>query len=459
MLSEWRMQMKRTIRLIVSSVTLLVAFPLILPSLEARESSSAEKPKVLIVGTDHAPTCFLSGPGYTNAHLRVVLKNFRPTMIGIESNPIWMSRGIINRVTYEAQVAIDWAAKDQIPVYGLDWAKLEDLAEMNRKGLKGAREADPLPRSITQLRDEAQQVAASLKPFRADFAKHPEDFFLWLNTVGAEERGTQRAELLRKSTGPGTDYLRALEYRNTRIVEQIVTLVRRYPGARLAVLMGFGHKWPLEQKLALVADLELVPWSTISGISTDEVEAAWTPKDSLGTLRESLDSVLYYFNPEGVDMGLVREHLLRLGRAGIDSEEVRYFRARALVLEKKYREAEVLLRALESSKSGETFSYRLTNGWWEFPISFMARLELAKIEDLKRNREKALAGYRVVMSDLEKMTPPIPPDESFRDLEAWITDGHFTFYRLWTCQSARRVLQSLMKEPFGNAYSGKIAPQ
>jgi hypothetical protein len=148
----------------------------------------------------------------------------------------------------------------------------------------------------------------------------------------------------------------------------------------------------------------------------------------------------------------VREHVTRLERAGIDSEEVRYFRARLLVLQKKYGEAEALLRPLGSSESREGFSYRLTNGWWEFPVAFMARLELAKIEDLKRNREQALAGYRAALSDLEKITPAIPPDESFRDLEAWITDGHFAFYRVWTCQAARRALQSLMKEPFGQVH-------
>jgi hypothetical protein len=111
--------MKRAVGLILSSF-LLAGFPLLLRGEEARESTSAAEPQVLIIGTNHAPTCFLSAPGYTNAHLRVVLNNFKPTMIGIESNPAWMARGIVNRVTYEAQVAIDWAAKDQIPVYGLD---------------------------------------------------------------------------------------------------------------------------------------------------------------------------------------------------------------------------------------------------------------------------------------------------------------------------------------------------
>jgi hypothetical protein len=162
---------------------------------------------VLIIGTDHAPTCFWSAPGYTNAHLRAVLNRFQPTMIGIESNPVWMARGIVNRVTYEAQVAMDWAAKDQVPVYGVDWAKLEDLAEMNRLGLKRAREADSQPPSMAQLREEARQVAASLTPFRAELARHPDDFFIWLNTQGAEQRGRQALERLNKSTGPEAKYL------------------------------------------------------------------------------------------------------------------------------------------------------------------------------------------------------------------------------------------------------------
>lgn len=420
---------------------------------QPRDATRATRPKVLIIGTDHAPTCFWAAPGYTNAHLRAVLDRFKPTMIGIESNPAWMARGIVNRVTYEAQVAMDWAAKDQVPVYGVDWAKFEGLAEANRLGLKRARDADPQPQSVTQLRDEARQVASYLAPFRAEYARHPDDLFLWLNTQGAEQRGRQDVERLGKSTGPEAQYLQDLEYRNTRIVEHVLALVRRYPGAKLAVVMGFAHKWPLEQKLAAVTDVELVPWSSLPPIRADELVAAWAPKDSLSTLRESLDGVLFYFNPEAVDMALVSTHLGRLEGAAIDTAEVRYFRARALVLQKKFADAEALLRPLGTSTGGEGFSYRLTNGWWEFPVAFMARVELAKIADLQGQRELALAGYRAALADLERLTPATPPDESFRDLEAWVTDGHVAFYRAWTCQAARRALQSLIQEPFGTVYS------
>ena len=451
-LEERRTEMTRVAALGLSWV-LLAGFPTVVRTDQPRETASPARPKVLIIGTDYAPTCFWSAPGYTNAHLRAVLTTFKPTMLGIESNPAWMARGIVNRVTYEAEVAMDWAAKDHVPVYGVDWAKLEDLAEMNRLGLKRVRETDPRPQSVTQLREEARQVAASLKPFWAELAKHPNDLFLWLNTQGAEQRGRQDVERLSKSTGPEAKYLQDLEYRNTRIVEQILALVRRYPGAKLAVVMGFGHKWPLEQKLAAVTDVELVPWSALPSIGEDELVTAWTPKDSLGTLRESLDGTLFYFNPEGVDMALVSTHLGRLAGAAIDSEEVRYFRARTLVLQKKFGEAGALLRQLGASNTGEGFSYRLTNGWWEFPVAFMARVELAKIADLQGKRELALAGYRAALSDLDKTTPVTPPDESFRDLEAWVTDGHFAFYRAWTCQAARRALQALLQEPFGSVYS------
>lgn len=418
------------------------------------KAAAAARPQVLIIGTDHAPTCFWSAPGYTNAHLRAVLNAFKPTMIGIESSPAWMARGIVNRVTYEAQVAIDWAAKDHVPVYGVDWAKLEDLAEMNRRGLRRVREADPPPPTVAELRDEARQVAASLKPFWAELAKHPNDLFRWLNTQGAEQRGKQDAERLRGSTGPEAKYLQDFDYRNTRIVEQILALARRYPGAKLAVVMGFAHKWPLEQKLAAAGDVELVTWSTLPAIGDDDLATAWAPKDSLGTLRESLDGTLFYFNPQAVDMALVSTHLARLEGAAIDTEEVRYFRARLLVLQKEFGDAEAMLRPLGASTSGERFSYRLTNGWWEFPVAFMARVELAKIADLQGKREVALAGYRAALGDLEKLTPEIPPDDAFRDLEAWITDGHFAFYRAWTCQAAQRALQAMIQEPFASVYSG-----
>ncbi len=85
--------MRHTMGLIPS--LFMLAGCLLLPRFgEARESPSQARAKVLTIGTDHAPTCFLSAPGYTNGHLRVVLNNFKPTMIDIESNPVWMARGI-----------------------------------------------------------------------------------------------------------------------------------------------------------------------------------------------------------------------------------------------------------------------------------------------------------------------------------------------------------------------------
>lgn len=418
------------------------------------EPRALSRASVLIIGTTHAPECFLAAPGYSNAHLRAMLNRFRPTMIGVESNPVWMARGILNRVTYEAQVAVNWAARDHVPAYGLDWAPLESLADANRAGLKRARDADPPPQSMEQRRGQAAQTRGALKEFYSTYAQHPGDLFRWLNMEGAEARGRADEELRLKGSPAQIARLQDLAYRNGRIAEQILALVRRYPGARLAVVMGLGHKWSLEQALSKAADVDLVRWQSLPAITPADAVAAWEPLDSLGTLREAMDGVLFYFDPEAVDLTLVREHLERLARAGVDTEEVRYFRARALGLEKRYDEAEALLGAVGQFRSGETFSYRLTNGWWEFPVAFMARVELAKIQDLRGNRTAALAGYRAALIDLERMTPPVPADDSFRDLEAWITDGHIAFYKVWTCQVARQTLQALIQEPFSHVFAG-----
>jgi hypothetical protein len=442
--------MHRTVRLCLPAF-LIVGVSVAREPGTASEPSGVTKSEVLIIGTDHAPTCFFTAPGYTNSHIRVALQKFQPTMIGVESNPLWFSRGILNRVTYESQVGVSWAVKHNIPVYGVDWQKLEDLAESSRRGLKLARQPAPQPRTLKQLRQEAIQIAKYAGLSRTSIVEHPSDLFRWLNTEGAEQLHSAEAPRA-KGTEAGIRMLQALEYRDARIAEHILTLLRRYPGGKLAVLVGAGHKWPLEQILSRQPDIKVVSWASLPISTQEEIAAAWEPLDSLGTLRESLDSILYYFNPEGVDLSRVRDHLGRLAQAGIDNEEVQYFRARYLVLMKKYDEAEELLRALARSNTGKGFSYRLTNGWWEFAVSFMAQIELAKIQDLKGHRQQALAGYREALSNLEKIAPPIPPDESFRDIEAWTTDAGFAFSRVWSYQCARQALQTLIQEPFSSLY-------
>jgi len=81
--------------------------------------------------------------------------------------------------------------------------------------------------------------------------------------------------------------------------------------------------------------------------------------------------------------------------------------------------------------------------WWLLFAGFLTGVRSEQPRDTTR----------AALADLERTTPVTPPDESFRDLEAWVTDGHFAFYRAWTCQAARRALQALIQEPFGTVYS------
>lgn len=132
----------------------------------------------------------------------------------------------------------------------------------------------------------------------------------------------------------------------------------------------------------------------------------------------------------------------------METDETRYFEARWLAIQGRYHEAEGLLRPILVADHSATFSYQLTNGWWEVPVSLMARIELGKVYDLQGKRDEALAEYQEALKLLDQSAPPIPEDEAFKSIDEWITDAWLAFFKIFSYQSAREILQTLIREPF-----------
>lgn len=443
-----------------SSRTLLLRLVLVPLALLFPVPSQAQQPRseVLVIGSLHAPPAFFLEPGYTPAHVRAALEKYQPTIVGVESNPLWFSHGMFADVTYEAQyTAVPWAVERGIPVYGIDWQNIEALGQWAKRGLEIHRAWRPdSAGTLASFRERAQRLAgwidAILDSVEGDPQKlHRDEIFAWYNSVtfarttwawwdsegrtdpAGAERGHRRFQIL--------------DTRDAHIVDQVLAVLRRYPGSRMAIIIGKSHKPNLDRRLASHDEVRVVQLQDVASVTAGDAEAAWRPIDAIAGLRESLDHPnAYYLNPDAVDRERVARLLARLEAAGIDSDELRYLRARYLVLEKRYDEARSLLEPLTSA-TDVSFSYRLSVDWG-LSVGQMARLALGQLHDLRGDRERALTLYQSLLTELELTAPSIPADEVFTDAAEWATHGRAAFWRIFSNHAARDVLHMLLREPY-----------
>lgn len=413
--------------------------------------------EVLVIGSLHAPGAFLYGPAYTPAHIRVALTKFRPTMVGVESNPLWFSHNIFDDSTYEAQfTAVPWAVEHNIPVHGVDWVNVEQLANFAQKGMVQAKERNKQePRTLSQRHKEARELAAMYVPHLEKEPGYPpapyrDALFHWYNSRGYSDavRGWWESE---GRTGPmvaeaGHRIWENVNSRDDHTVQQVLVLLRRYPGSRLAVVIGNGHKPDLDMKLGRYPDIRVGQLEDLPPITSAELEKAWLPLDALAGLRESLDGVLYYFNPEGFDRARVANLLNKLREKGIQTNETRYYEARWHALEGRFPQAQKLLLEVITGHK-EKFAYRLTVDW-NLTVQQMARIELGKVFDLQGQRAAAVAEYQGLLGEIEASPPPPPDDAAYQHVGDWATDGYKAFWTVFSYQAAREVLQMLIREPY-----------
>lgn len=422
------------------------------------------KPQVLIIGSMHAPHAFFVEPGYTPAHIWATLDKFRPTMVGVESNPLWFSHGIFSGNTYEAQyTAVPWAVEHGVPVFGIDWQDVEGLASLARRGLEQRRAWSPdSARTLPVRHEQARRLAARIEGNYATVEGDPgnvhlQDRFLWYNSAGYAEttREWWDSEGRRGQPGVGRPVgdrgytlFQRIDTRDNHIVEHILTLARRYPGSRVAVILGYGHKADLDRKLARYDDIRLVQLADLGPLTSADVAAAWRPLDAFAALGESLDGFLYFYNPQGVNRDRVARLIQRLKTAGIDNAELRYFEARYYLIENRYDEAERLLRA-GASGDNSAFSYRPTGEVdWGLSIAQMARLALGQLHDLRGERARALQLYQMLLDELERSAPAVAPEGAFTDPGAMATDGHKAFMAVFGNHAIRELLHLLLREPW-----------
>lgn len=429
----------------------------------AQAGAAARVPRgdVFVIGTVHAPRGLLLDSAYSAAHVRVALDRFRPTIIGIEATPLAHAWGLYQYATWEIQhVVMPWAATRRVPMYGIDWQNLDDGAV--RRRLASLRESDTLsPTTLADRQRDARRVAAIVDQMLAgDFAdpdrRHWHEWFHWINSGARNEAAPVREwwEQASRDDAQGRT-VRALSARDDRIVDQILTLLRGYPGTRLAILIGFSHKPDLDRKLAKVPGIRVMQLTDLPRFTPADVRGGWAPDDAIASLRETLDGYGYYFNPAGTRLELARRHLDALRQHGVDNDLCRYYEARLGVVEGRLENASDLLMAIIAKpRSSQTVGLGPWGG--VLTVQQLARLELGKVHDLRGERDAALEQYGQLLTELERMQRPLPDDSTFVNLVDWVTRAAPAAAEIVTFREIRGIVRTLLREPW--TLRGRVSP-
>lgn len=429
---------------------------------QTRPTSDSVRGTVFVIGTVHAPRGLLLDSAYSAGHIRAALERFNPTVVGVEATPLDHAWGRYRYATWEIEhVVLPWTQDRQVPVYGIDWQDLDESGI--RRNLARLRSADTASApSLATWEQDATAVARIInQSLTGDFADpehtHWHEWFVWINSGARNNAPALRQwwEQANDDTDQGR-MVRSLSMRDDRIIDQIFALLRQNPGARVAILIGHGHKPDLDRKLSRIDGLQVVQLSDFPPINLSEARQRALPQDALRILREALDGNAYYFNPAGVDLALVRRQLDALRRLQSASDLARYYEARLRVTEGRLPEAASLLKAI-LDRQGPAES--LPIGPWPPALSVrqIALLELGKVFDLRGDRDSALASYRRVAADLDSIRQPVPDDSIFVNRTDWLTRAPLLIARLGGQQTLREIVATLLREPW--ALSGAPPPK
>ena len=358
--------------------------------------------EVVVLGTYHAPGMFLN-PDYTPAHIRATLEVVKPDVVAVESHPDWFAKGRYHVVTYEAEgVAVPWARDNGLPVTGVDWKDIEAWdRDMERRTLL---EAKPLQKALARSKPLPGHLFGwTRKKPSAKASKSRRPGKICWQHINSEAYGRSRYR------GKSPDDEDFAQERDRGIVANIVEVMRKHPGKRLAVVIGAHHKPYLEILLRKRGGVKvLFLGKDIPFPDAGQVRRAWTTRDLVVTLGHLLDAGSVYFNADRIDLPRARRILAMLesrsgSPEGEQADAVRYFRARILAHEGKPEAAARDLDALlEKGAEGEIYPFPMRQWRMRYTLSEAVRLEKARILLGRSRREEARALLAPVVKALDE---------------------------------------------------------
>jgi hypothetical protein len=231
----------------------------------AQTQAAAEKPtEVVFVGTQH----FISDmpPGYTPAHLRVLLARINPAALAVEAptnvkNPWDFAPFELQRVTRP------WAEQHGLPIVPVAWN--DAFYQLKLQTMMGALKKAGTLEDYQKLETRSQaQIAAvaSCEDFNGE-----KSIDLW----------RQYHRTLHELYGKDTPW----ETWNAKILENLRGVLRDYRGKRVAVVFGAAHGYFLIDALSKEEGVKVLPCSSFFPLPAKDVADQTTPKDHLLALR------------------------------------------------------------------------------------------------------------------------------------------------------------------------------
>lgn len=363
----------------------LVTVPLLLRAAPA--TAAQQGTEIVVIAGNHG---LHLTRGYSPTELRALLRKIAPDAVGVENFPEWQEAGVqFHPGLSEPAVAMNWAARAGVRVYGVKNGDDVPGWESQAQGLASLRDSSSSFRSQTYLNSLRGNLAG-----QARMAFEYDESIAWTNS---EEGVLRRARDRQRYTEAQQNWMAA---QDDTVAQGIIALVRRYRPRRFAVIMGSDHFGPTRTRLQGQPGITVLSTESFLPLTQPEVHEAWDPFDAVMVLGANLDHPVARAAPHSRDHARTRAELDRLSAHAPDSAPTLYYLARWYMLFERWNQAEPLLNRLRAGAPGADQAMPVAFSIRSPPLPTyraLATFALAMLHDLKGNHDAARPLYRELL--------------------------------------------------------------
>lgn len=366
-------------------IVALITLPLILRTEPA--TAAQGRIEIVVIAGNHG---LHLTRGYSPTELRALLRKIAPEAVGVENFPEWQEAGVqFHPGLSEPAVAMSWAARAGVPVYGVKNGDDVPGWQSQAKGLASLRDSSATVRSQAHLNSLRRNLAG-----QARMAFEYDESIAWANSQeGVRRRATDR----QRYTAAQQTWMAA---QDDTVAQGILALVRRYRPRRFAVIMGSDHFGPTRTRLQGQPGITVLSTESFFPLTQAELQDAWDPFDAAMVLGANLDHPVARAAPHSRDQARTRAELDRLTAYAPDSAPTLYYLARWYMLFERWNQAEPLLNRLRAGAPGADLPMPVAFAIRSPPLPTyraLATFALATLHDLRGNHDAARPLYRELL--------------------------------------------------------------
>ena len=413
---------------VVGLVTLIGAVFGISGQTTTAQVREVQQTEVVLIGGIHFNHLF--HPDNSPAHLRALLRHLEPDVIALENPPEWQEEAR-HYWTYlpEYYVGELFAEENGLPVEGIDWYGPLDVSQ--------SAWIQMIP-TLDTLWANVQESSRRFWSYGAMHARlaYGERTDWALPAVQAQVTLDMLDDFGRRFYEDST-----AQVRDDSIAANIRRLAKRYPGQRIAVLIGSAHLYPQRVRLEQFGDIQWLPAHDFLP-SEAEVQQALTPGDAKLLLGANLDSWLVPAIPQCHDQRRSKALLDFLTQVEPEQASTTYFTAKWHQLFGGFAEAGRLLDQIITDSPPDTLPWT-PNSEWSWPpwqsITAKAIFVRATIYDMLGDHDTASSLYRQLLESVPEyaLKPRVRGPLPYYDLRWYLNSLIRHPYRGGTWESLR----------------------